>query len=424
MRVTQNINGVKGVCCLSYLKFYHPVSSTCIDYMHSVLEGVLKSLFSLWFEKDNDLKYSLKSHINKIDARLVAIRPPKFVPTAPRSIKYLKTWRAHEYLSFLLYYSLPLFSDIMEREQFDHLKKLCLFMQILLSKEIKKDDLGFAQTIIVDFVEKFKDFYGERNMMSGVHELLHLFDCTQDFGPLNLMNCFQFEELNRKVVGFIHGRDLMGEEFIKIFNLIQGLMSNFSLISPQSVFYDFIKNEIKFKTSNKKNSNTNDRSVKKSNRIKELTDENLRKTVKMKLNLTDADIDRIEYYNKFFYNGIIYTSSSIVTNFCDSSFITNNNKIGIIKHIFSYNSVDYFLSEKVLCLCNPFLCSASSERKVLMSICKLTGQFFIEELKDIKKTALIQVEDKVFVSTFTVSHLFNWIFLFLVCFLIKIKFTS
>ena len=131
-------------------------------------------------------------------------------------------------------------------------------------------------------------------------ELLHLVDCTQDFGPLNLMNCFQFEELNRKVVGFIHGRDLMGEEFIKIFNLIQGLMSNFSLISPQSVFYDFIKNEIKFKTSNKKNSNTNDRSVKKSNRIKELTDENLRKTVKMKLNLTDADIDRIEYYNKFF----------------------------------------------------------------------------------------------------------------------------
>jgi hypothetical protein len=51
------------------------------------------------------------------------------------------------------------------------------------------------------------------------------------------MNFFQFEELNRKVVGLNHGRDLMGEEFIKIFNLIQGLNSNISSISPHTIFY-------------------------------------------------------------------------------------------------------------------------------------------------------------------------------------------
>jgi hypothetical protein len=54
------------------------------------------------------------------------------------------------------------------------------------------------------------------------------------------MNCFPFEELNRKVVGLIHGRDLMGEEFIKIFNLIQGLSSKFSSISTYARFYHFI----------------------------------------------------------------------------------------------------------------------------------------------------------------------------------------
>lgn len=37
--------GIKGACLLSYLKHYKPVSSTCIDYMHSLLEGVIKRLF-------------------------------------------------------------------------------------------------------------------------------------------------------------------------------------------------------------------------------------------------------------------------------------------------------------------------------------------------------------------------------------------
>jgi hypothetical protein len=42
--------GVKGACILSYLKHYKPLSSTCIDYMHSVLEGVIKRLFHHWFD--------------------------------------------------------------------------------------------------------------------------------------------------------------------------------------------------------------------------------------------------------------------------------------------------------------------------------------------------------------------------------------
>jgi hypothetical protein len=60
-------------------------------------------------------------------------------------------------------------------------------------------------------------------MLSGVHELLHLVHCTKKFGPLNLVNCFQFEELNRKILGVIHGKDLIGEEFIKMFFTVQNL---------------------------------------------------------------------------------------------------------------------------------------------------------------------------------------------------------
>ena len=53
MKQGRCVNGVKGVCCLSYLEFFHPVTGTCVDYMHSALEGVVKSLFNLWFSPEN-----------------------------------------------------------------------------------------------------------------------------------------------------------------------------------------------------------------------------------------------------------------------------------------------------------------------------------------------------------------------------------
>jgi hypothetical protein len=60
-------------------------------------------------------------------------------------------------------------------------------------------------------------------MLSGMHELLHLVDCTLDFGPLNSISLFTFEELNRKGVRLIKGKDLIGEEFIKLLSTAQCL---------------------------------------------------------------------------------------------------------------------------------------------------------------------------------------------------------
>ena len=87
-------NGVKGY--LNYFDFFNPISGTCIDYMHSVLEGVVKSLFKLWFGQEcHEMKTSLRRFMQTIDSRLLNIKPPKFIPTTPRSIYSWKTWRAH-----------------------------------------------------------------------------------------------------------------------------------------------------------------------------------------------------------------------------------------------------------------------------------------------------------------------------------------
>jgi hypothetical protein len=111
--------------------------------MHSLLEGVIKSLLKFWFsqeaiqlQRDTDKRFSLRSEIGRIQERLSKIRPPRFVPAVPRLIENWNTWKAHEYLSFILYYALPVFDSIMEYDQLQHLVKLVVFIEIILAKEI------------------------------------------------------------------------------------------------------------------------------------------------------------------------------------------------------------------------------------------------------------------------------------------------
>ena len=69
--------------------------------------------------------------------------------------------------------------------------------------------------ILISFVKEAQDIYPGDIMVSGMHEILHLVDCTLEFGPLNCINSFQFEELNRKIIRLISGKDLIGDEFLK-----------------------------------------------------------------------------------------------------------------------------------------------------------------------------------------------------------------
>ena len=75
-----NSHGIKGPSILSELSYYHPIMNTNIDYMHSILEGVTKRFFFVWFE-DTDSNGSLKVYLDKINERLLNLRPPSFIPS-------------------------------------------------------------------------------------------------------------------------------------------------------------------------------------------------------------------------------------------------------------------------------------------------------------------------------------------------------
>jgi hypothetical protein len=203
--------GIKGKCILNNLRFFSPCESTNIDYMHSLLYGVVKRLMDRWFcsEYKKEL-YSLNDRIDEIDSRLNQIRPPRFIPYSPRSIKVYSQWRCHEFLGFIVFYALIVLNGIMSPEYYENLIGLVVCIEYLLSKRIYKEKLDCVEGLMQKSVRNLEKLYSQTVMVSGFHELLHLVQCTRSFGPLNNVSCFQFEELNRKIKNMIKGKDLIG----------------------------------------------------------------------------------------------------------------------------------------------------------------------------------------------------------------------
>ncbi len=83
-----------------------------------------------------------------------------------------------------------------------NITKLVVATEFLLQKELLKSDLVYVQEILKAFVCEVEKLYLPNIMLSGMHEILHIVECTIKFGPINYINCFQYEEINRKILYF------------------------------------------------------------------------------------------------------------------------------------------------------------------------------------------------------------------------------
>ena len=84
----------------------------------------------------------------------------------------------------------------MEYDYYQHLMLLVIAKENLLKPKIKKNELKIIHKVLIKFVERFEQLYPERSMLSGVHELLHLVQCTKNFGPLHGCNHFGSKSFN------------------------------------------------------------------------------------------------------------------------------------------------------------------------------------------------------------------------------------
>ena len=103
--------GVKGISLLApFISIYH----IPIDYMHAILEGVVKAFLCCWINpKYAELRFYLGKVANIINKYLLRIKPPHEFRRSPGETGTAQAyWKASEYKVWLLYYSLPILTKI------------------------------------------------------------------------------------------------------------------------------------------------------------------------------------------------------------------------------------------------------------------------------------------------------------------------
>ena len=216
------VNGHKGKFWFMYLKYFDPIKSCIIDYMHGVCLGTVKQMLTLWFDKKNKAKefsfFHLRSQINDM---LRNIRPAIFVTRIPRSIDEIAHWKSSEYRNFLLYWGIPILEGILTKPYFVHFCLLARSIFILSKEGITNEELESVETALLLFVEQYQYLYGKQYLTLNQHQLVHLVDCVKDTGPLYVNNCFIFEDLNGFIVKHIHGTQGVDTQLTNIINMLK-----------------------------------------------------------------------------------------------------------------------------------------------------------------------------------------------------------
>jgi len=132
--------------------------------------------------------------IKKVSERLLSLKYniPNDFATKPRSLEELPRWKATEFRLFLLYIGPIAIQSIVSKELYEHF--LCLHVAMIIFLSPNYNNLSsFAQSLMINFVQKFGNLYGKHFISAYIHALIHLVEDYDNYGSLDRVSCFKFE---------------------------------------------------------------------------------------------------------------------------------------------------------------------------------------------------------------------------------------
>ena len=180
------VNGDKYPIWLHGVRFFDLINGVVIDNMHGVMLCVVKLLLKLCFSTEFKMaKFNFCEKLPLFDQYLSKIKPPIEITRPPRLYqKFGYDWKASEYRYCLLFYGLPVMVDILAQNRFSNFSLLAHSVHIQLQFSILKLSLNYAEKMIIRFCQYFQLIYGQRYMLSNIHQLMHLCDEVKHLGPL------------------------------------------------------------------------------------------------------------------------------------------------------------------------------------------------------------------------------------------------
>ena len=94
----EDVHGFKGLSFLFILQYMS--YQLALDYLHTVCIGITAKLLDLWFSTDHKGKsYNFSQRLSEVDREMKKIKPPAFIPRAPRGVSNRNRWKG-SFLTF------------------------------------------------------------------------------------------------------------------------------------------------------------------------------------------------------------------------------------------------------------------------------------------------------------------------------------
>lgn len=197
-----------GYTNLKHIPQLHFIENIPLDYMHLLCLGIMKKCLYMW--KTGDLKIRLhhrKCQTLSNNLEIIKQIIPIQFGRKPRSLDYLKQWRATEYRQILLYTGPVVLQGILPNDLYNHFLTLHVAIRILCCKNLCKNYLNYAEELLKHYVGSFKILYGEYNVSHNVHGLIHLVDDVRIHGILDLFSAFKYENFLQEIKKVIRKAD-------------------------------------------------------------------------------------------------------------------------------------------------------------------------------------------------------------------------
>ncbi|XP_053594486.1 uncharacterized protein LOC106693488 isoform X2 [Microplitis demolitor] len=390
----RDVMGVWGPSPLMNLKYFDIANGMSPDYMHFILLGTVKQHTEIVLSSfDKEYYIGNPNQLQIINERLMSFKHPTCITRSPRHITEKEMWKATEWRSWLLFYSLICLKGILPEKYLNHLALLVEAMNILLSEKIDKKELRIAGFLLIRYVTFYQEYFGKGAMTYNIHLLLHMEKSVSNLGPLSCHNTFTFENENHFVLKMEKSPTHLPIQVARRYIFQKSLPSFESKLIKSNGFKTFCERNLTGRLKN-------------TFKVNECT--LIGRGKAYELNIMERALvnttGKCRSFNKFIYNNNRYTSSNyrLCQKINDSLIILKNGKMGVIKEIcyFDTNESDkqiyifyeeligrkkYFHSTKQITVhnieeCTPTVNLQVCKPEMIMEPCMLTevnNQYYI-----------------------------------------------
>lgn len=212
------------------------------DALHLIDLGIMKHFLTGW---KNGTLHNLKARWSAREAKnisdfLTQVELPREIRRPVRGLDHLQRWKGTEFRTFLFYLSIIVLNKFFNHKDiYHHFLNFFCAIQICVRHDQDPKNYQIARAMLHDFLNGVKSLYGKFMFSSNMHNLVHLIDDVERFGPLDTFDAYPFESKLYVIKNMIRSGNLPLSQIAKRLTEIQKNATNIEI--------HFNKNEVQLK---------------------------------------------------------------------------------------------------------------------------------------------------------------------------------